>query len=429
MASPAAGSSVQQPVLPRAAAVYLAVVQFLFATMWTVYVIFLPALAEQVGMPRDWVIWILMGDQVLFLVMDVALGIAADRIIRLYGLLALPIVAATAVSCLAFLFVPFLAAAAGAGGPAVWIALLGLMAIWSLTSSALRAPPWVLLAKYAAAPSVPWLAALTLVGLSVANAIAPYLGVTLRTLDARLPLALSSLALLAVTVGLIGVERLLARSGARFDATPVSRAVGAKATQESVETASVMPLFVGAVGMLAAGFQVHSAFNSGPQYLHFVQPSDLEYLLPIFWIGFNLCSFPAAGLAARAGGLPVMAWAGAVGAVGTLITALAPNLGVTILGQLVAGGAWGAVLTAGLASAIGLGRSDREGFTLGLWFSVQALATLLRMALIAADANKAPAFLTIAAWAPPILWLAGALLLAAAIGREIGRRAPHPASA
>jgi predicted MFS family arabinose efflux permease len=423
--SPAA----QQPALPRAAAIYLGVIQFFFAAMWIVYVIFLPALAEQVGIPRQWVIWILMGDQLVFLVMDVALGMAADRIVQLYGRLALPILAAAVVSCLAFVFIPFVAASAGTRESGTWVVLLFLMAVWSITSSALRAPLWVLLAKYAAAPSVPGMAALALVGFSVASAIAPYLGVTLRGVDPRLPFALSSLTVLAVTAGLIGVERLLARSGARFEAAPPPGAAGAAALRESVEPTTVLPLFLGAVGMLAVGFQVHSAFNSGPQYLRFAQPGDLEYLLPLFWVGFNVCSFPAAALAARAGSLPIMAWAGAVGAAGTLLAALAPNLALTILGQLVAGGAWGAVLTAGLAAAIGLGRSDREGFTLGVWFSVQALATLIRMALIAADANLAPEFLTIAAWAPPVLWLAGALLLTAAIGGALGRRAAEPAGA
>ena len=412
------------PAIPRAAALYLAVVQLLFTTMWTVYAIFLPALAEAAGLSRDSVSGILMFDQVLFLVMDVAMGLAADCLIRLYRRLAAPIVAATTISCVAFLLIPQVVER-GDGGPGVRVLLIGLIAVWSITSSALRAPPWVLLARYAAAPTVPWLAALTLVGVSVAGAVAPYLGVALRNLDPRLPFALSSVTLLAVTGGLIGVERLLARAGQSTDAPA---APGVPATLPLARLA-LTPIFVGAMGCLALGFQAHSAINSVPQYLRFASQSDLEYLLPIFWIGFNLCSFPAAGLTTRAGGLAVMAWAGALGAGGLLRAALAPNLGLTILGQLVAGGAWGAVLTAGLASAVALGRVGREGFTLGLWFAVQALATLIRMAVIAANANKAPDFLALSVWAPPVLWVAGALLLAVAIGRAVARRAPLPARA
>jgi hypothetical protein len=220
----------------------------------------------------------------------------------------------------------------------------------------------------------------------------------------------------------------LARAGRRVDAAPNPPDAPA-APAATATPPSLLPRFVGAVVILAAGFQAHSAFNSAPQYLRFAPQSDLQYLLPLFWVGFSLCSFPAARLAARTGGLTVMAWAGAVGAIGTLLAELAPNLTLAVLGQVVAGSAWGAVLTAGLATAVGLGRSGREGFTLGLWFSVQALATLIHMALIAINVTKAPDFQAAAAWAPPVLWLAGALLLAVAIGHAYGRRAAQPAGA
>jgi hypothetical protein len=87
------------------------------------------------------------------------------------------------------------------------------------------------------------------------------------------------------------------------------------------------------------------------------------------------------------------------------------------------------VLTAGLSAAIGLGRPEQEGSTLGLWFSVQAVATVIRMALVAAEVNKAPDFSAVAAWAPPVLWLAGALLLAGAIVRLGRARLAGPALA
>lgn len=76
--------------------------------------------------------------------------------------------------------------------------MLALILIWTATSSALRAPPWALLGKYASAPSVPWMNALMLSGIAIGSALAPYLGVTLKNLDPRLPFAVSSLALFAV---------------------------------------------------------------------------------------------------------------------------------------------------------------------------------------------------------------------------------------
>lgn len=84
-------------------AIYLGIVQFVFLTTWTVYAIFLPGLLESVGIAKRWTAWVLMGDQILFVVFDVAAGYFADRVHRLYGRIGPWIVGATAISCLAFL--------------------------------------------------------------------------------------------------------------------------------------------------------------------------------------------------------------------------------------------------------------------------------------------------------------------------------------
>lgn len=112
-----------------------------------------------------------------------------------------------------------------------------------------------------------------------------------------------------------------------------------------------------------------------------------------------------------------------------MVAALAPNLSLTILGQLVAGGAWGCVLTTGLAAAVGLGRPANEGRTLGLWFAVQAAATIARMMLVAAELNKLPDFLALTAWVPPLLWLAGAAILAIGLARAYSLRTTAAARA
>ncbi|MGH8640956.1 MAG: hypothetical protein ACRET6_04555, partial [Burkholderiales bacterium] len=191
------------------AALYLAVVQFLFVTCWTVYVIYLPGLLESAGLPRRYAPWILVLDQLVFMAMDVMTGMAADRTARLVGRLGPLIVGITAVSCVAFLLIPH----ASRWGGWASIALLTLVLAWTATSSALRAPPWVLLSRYAAAPAVPWLNALSLTGLGIGAAAAPYLGIVLKDADPRLPFAVSSLALLATTAGLVWAERA-SRGGA-----------------------------------------------------------------------------------------------------------------------------------------------------------------------------------------------------------------------
>src|SRR5688500_7296200 len=124
---------------PTRIGLYLAVVQFLFTLTWTVYVIFLPKLAAQAGIPNHWVVFILLLDQLVFVLMDFAMGLAADRVSRTLGRLGYVILGVTLVSCLAFLLLPF-AAPQGAA----WLFLLFTM-LWAVSSSALRAPPLVLI--------------------------------------------------------------------------------------------------------------------------------------------------------------------------------------------------------------------------------------------------------------------------------------------
>jgi MFS family permease len=157
---------------PRGGA--LALVQFLFVTCWTVYVIYLPGLLESGGLPRRYAPWILVVDQLVFMAMDVATGTAADRTARMVGRLGPFIVGITAVSCVCFLLIPH---AAGAGAP---VALLTMVLLWTASSSALRAPPWVLLSRHAAVPSVPWINALALTGVGLGAAAAPCLGARLQ---------------------------------------------------------------------------------------------------------------------------------------------------------------------------------------------------------------------------------------------------------
>ncbi|HUA55225.1 MAG TPA: hypothetical protein VMB81_23795 [Candidatus Sulfotelmatobacter sp.] len=184
--------------IPQGAGLYLAALQFLFTLGWTVYAIFLPQLAGAVGIPRAWVIWILLLDQVVFTVTDYAMGAAADRFATLVGRLGHAVAWITALSCVAFAALPVVAGFGPAAGPV----LLGLIVVWAATSSALRAPPLMLLGKYAARSNVPWLASLALLGLGVAGALAPYLTVALRGIDPRVPFALSSLVLLLASLAL-----------------------------------------------------------------------------------------------------------------------------------------------------------------------------------------------------------------------------------
>src|SRR5712672_3475504 len=188
------------------AGMYLAILQLVFTLGWTTYVIYLPKLAAQVGIAPTAVILILMLDQAVFTISDTAMGIAADRIAGLFGRLGLFVGVLTAISCAAFVALPFVAGS-GPGAQAWFIVLI---LIWVVTSSALRAPPLTLLGKHRAKSSIPFLSALAMLGYGLAGAVSPYLGVILRNEDPRLPFVVSGMVLLLTTLALSKVERNIA---------------------------------------------------------------------------------------------------------------------------------------------------------------------------------------------------------------------------
>jgi hypothetical protein len=395
--------------VPRAAALYLGAVQFFFVTCWTIYVIFLPALLKSAGVPTRYTIWILMLDQLVFMVMDALMGIAADRSARVVGRIGPLILTGTVVSCLAFLLLPH-AALAGTGAPALSLALI---LIWAATSSALRAPPFVMLSRYAAAPALPWMNALILTGLALGGALAPYFGIMLKNLDPRLPFTVSSLVLLATAAGLIWVER-------RLPARPEGLA---HAPRRTALPPAAWPFLLACL-LLALGFQIHFSLNSAGQYLRFAPGERLEYLMPVFWIGFGLAMFPGAALAGRFGAVPVTAAAAALGAAGEFVATQAPSLEALIGAQLAAGGAWGCVLMAAFAAAVEFGRSGREGRALGLLFAGLAVAALMRMAAVVAGLNQSPEFSSAMAVTPALLWCVATVLLGWV---ALGKRPAAPA--
>src|SRR5258707_15740872 len=106
------------------------------------------------------------------------------------------------------------------------------------------------------------------------------------------------------------------------------------------------PRLFAALFLLALGFQVQFGLSSAPRYLQLAPREQLPYLLPVFWVGFNLLMFPAARLVRRWGPADAMAFAAALGALAMLLAALAPGLGVLLAAQFLAGGCWGAACVA-----------------------------------------------------------------------------------
>jgi MFS family permease len=384
------------------AGIYFAVLQLVFTLGWTTYVVYLPKLAQQVGLAPTAVIFILMLDQAIFAITDTAMGIAADRVAALVGRLGMIVGLLTGISCAAFVALPYVAGT-GAGAQTWFIALV---VIWAITSSALRAPPLLLLGKYRAQPSIPFLSALAMLGYGLAGAVSPYLGVVLRDIDPRLPFIVSSVVLLITALGLSRVERDLAGDAPSAKPVAVPKPFG-----------TVPTIFIAAMVLLSLGYQLHFAINSAPSYLRFAKPVDLQWLMPVFWIGFNIAMFPASVIVKHRGGLIVMGAAGLLGAIAVLAADFASGLQMLIVAQFIAGAAWGCMLMSAVSAALAIGHTGAEGKVTGLVFSALALATFARMAAVAGGLQKLPEFAPLLHWAPAACWLvagAGLLVIVAA---------------
>jgi Major Facilitator Superfamily len=394
------------------AGVYLAILQLVFTLGWTVYAIYLPRLAAQAGITPAAVILVLMLDQAIFTITDTAMGIFADKIAPIVGRLGVFVATLTALSCAAFVALPFIAET-GPGSQAIFIALI---VIWSVTSSALRAPPLTLLGKYGARPQLPLLSALAMLGYGVAGAVSPYLGVTLRNQDPRLPFIISSVVLLITALALSKVERGLAQRPQAEAKQPVS----------ATPLGAVPVAFIATMVILALGYQLHFSINSAPFFLRFAKSADLEWLLPVFWIGFNIAMFPASIVVKHRGGLIVMGAAGLLGAVAVVGAEMAGGLNTLIAAQFLAGAAWGCMLMSAVSAALAIGQTGAEGKVVGLVFSALALATFARMAAVAGGLQKLPDYAPLLHWAPVACWsVAGAGLLVLAAGRMRLKASPY----
>ena len=389
------GATAAAPRVPVAVGLYLAAVQLAFALGWVVYVAYLPALAEQAGLGARWVPWLLLADQLVFIATDLAVGLASDRAARLVGRLGRWVLAASLLSAAAFLALPW---AAPQGSPGLFIAVT---LLWVVTTSALRAPPLTLLGRYVARPSQPMMVALASLGLGLANALAPYLSLQLKAIDPRVPFLLAALVLAAVTLGMVAAERAVARQAAAAGAAPAA----SEPAGRGAVAAFLLACLIG-----AAAFQWHHAVSSSALALRHATASQLPTLLPLFWVGFNLCLWPAGVLARRLGAPATMAIGAELAMLGTAGAAFAPGLGLWIVAQLVAGAGWALLLCAAFSGALALGATGREGLLSGALSATLAGAALLRIGTVLV-VSPTPAMAQGLSWAPALAFAACAALL------------------
>jgi hypothetical protein len=389
--------------MPRAIStgvgLYFGLMQLFFTLSWVVYVIFLPQLADRAGIGRGVVAWILMLDEAIFALCDWLAGVAADRAAKVVGRLGTLVAAITALSALAFLLLPLVT---GLGATA----FVALVVVWSITSSALRAPPLKLLGRYTPPDEQPWVGSLYLLGIGVASALAPFLGAWLTGYDPRIPFALSAVSVVVVTLSIVWAEKRLARSAP--PETPHSSKI----------RSATFALFLAATLLLAVGFQVHAFINAQPLVVKVARPADRSDLLSLFWVGFSLLMLPGSLLTKRFGGLAVMALGALVGAASAWAAAHATGVVSLGVAEFICGGAWGAVMMSAIAAALAIGHPGREGTAVGAVYALMAVAAMARIVLVARHFGQIPALTLALPWLPSLSWLAAALMLLPAVRRQ-----------
>jgi Na+/melibiose symporter-like transporter len=397
------------PKPPHAIGLYLACVQFFFALGWIVYVIYLPRLAQQAGIEARWVPWLLLADQLVFIATDLAVGLASDRAARVLGRIGYWVLGASLVSAAAFMALPWLAPK---GSPLLFTAIT---AVWVLTTSALRAPPLTLLGRYVAKPAQPMMVALASFGLGIASAVAPYLALRLKGVAPQLPFAFAALSLAAVALGMVAAERALAQHAAE-GGTAAAAEPGIRPRPGQVAA------FLAACVVGALAFQWHHSISSSALALRLARAEDLPWLLPVFWVGFNLCLVPAGLLTRKLGAAPTMAIGAELAMLGTAGAAFAPTLELLLAAQAATGAGWALLLCAAFSGALVLGHTGREGLMSGALSATLALAALARIAIVT-SAPLAPGQALEIAWWPALAFaLCAALLVGNALARnEVGR--------
>lgn len=379
----------------------LAGVQFFFTLGWTVYVIYLPELLASAHVASTWLPLLLMADQLIFAVMDMAFALVADRLADGYQKLARLLLWLTIISTVAFVLLPM-------SGKVSSNLLIAVLFIWVLSASVLRAPTMVLLAKRAKVAQqgrlVRWYAA----GMALAAALSPYVGTLLKGVDPRLPFALAAVTLLIAVVVLLRA----------FVATGPEPRVDAPQPVAFAAYAPVLAVLV----LAAGGFQLHAFVNAGPQFLAHAAKESLPWLMPLLWVGF-FSALPAVGALVKRFGMLTVASVGILlAAIGSYASGVAASLPSLVAMQILSGVGWAAAFAGLMEYASKSGTRGAEGLFMGSFFAVLALATFGRILFVSQLLPHSPYLRALMTYLPSGLLLAAGLIAALHAFKVSGRR-------
>ncbi len=391
-----------------------ALVQFVLALTWIVYVLHLPALLDLAGIDRRWFVWILLADQITFVLADWAAGAWADRLAAAWARFGRLFLAAAVGSSLLMLSLPWLAAT-GSG------VLLLVTFAWTLTSSALRAPLFTLLGRMGAdARAASRLAGAALAGAGFASAVGPWMATALRGGDPRIALGIGAMALIAAAW--IAASAQPSTASAQPSAAEI--APGARPHADGTGQAAWLPAGL-LVVLLGFGVQVHTILHSEALYRAAGATTPMLWM-PAFWLGFALLCVFADALPKPRDPAAVLPWAAAAGTLALLLARQAPALPVLAALQCAAGAAWGLFMQALFARATHMAQAAPAragaGSATGVLFSAMAVAAAARLAVVAGGWQSSAAL----SWAPVGTWACAALLL---VLLPAARRLPGPHTA
>lgn len=371
----------QQPQrsVARTGALWVSTVQGLLLLSWTLYVLFLPALAAQAGIPLRWVVWILVADQALFVLTDWACGVYADHLAKVTGRVGHAMVVAALVSAGLLAAMPEIAEAGHRE------ALLLVIALWAVSSSFLRAPAFSLLGRIGGVSRKSGVVTWSLVGVSLAGAVGPLITSSLQRVDVRWSLGAASLALAAAGLLATRVERLQGAARPRSGDTPWKPVL----------------LLSGLTFAVAFGMQMHTSFGAASS----AAPQAKLWALPAFWSGFAVGLIPAARATRSDQTLRWCAGALLAGALAVEGLHRAADLLTFGLVQGLAGAAWAVMLTGALATTLRHGGANGVGSPLGVLLSALSLAAMARLVLVGLGAHH----LAAAPLAVASMWMLAAL--------------------
>jgi MFS family permease len=352
--------------MPNRVAWTCGLVQLCFTLSWTVYVIFLPALAQRVGLGTS-VPALLMADQALFAICDLWAGARTDSAVSALTRAGRVLVIAVVVSSVAFALLP----ATSSRG-----LFLAAVIVWVVASSALRVPPLALLGRYAGPKGATRAAAAYAVGIGVAASAAPYMTMKLKERSPVLPFMLASIAVVLSTLALVWA----------FRSVPSNE--DSETSTDAAPSRTQAVFVLAAVACAAIAFQIHFPLRSAGLFAKLAGATAIPKLMPVFWIGFNLALYPVTRLLAKRAPATVMAGAALLGAIGTVLVERTHTIPIVVIAQAAAGAAWGATFLAGLGACAGYGHVGKEGRYFGRFFAILAAATFGRMALFASGLTK-----------------------------------------